>query len=166
MIEKPKILVLAHEQYLNGASHSLIAILEGLKSMYEFLVIVPDRGMMLDELNRIGVNYEILNLPRCGYFNYSSFKNHLIQTINYYRNKRILEKKVFFIAQNFLPDLVYTNTSVLSLGYDLSRKIKKPHIWHIREYGDKDFNLSYIPLKNEIVKKIKKVIFQFLQLIY
>lgn len=156
MIIKPRILVLAHEQYLNGASYSLITILDGLKVNYDFLVIVPDNGLMVDELNRIGVNYTILNLPRCGYFNYSSLQNHLDKIINYYRNKRILEKKLFLIAQNFLPDLIYTNTSVLSLGYDLSKKIQKPHIWHIREYGDKDFNISYIPSRKIITSKIKK----------
>lgn len=156
MIKKPRILVLAHEEYLNGASHSLITILEGLKVMYEFLVIVPDNGLMVDELNRIGVNYEILNLPRCGYFNYSSFQNHLKKIINYYRSKRALERKLLLTAQNFIPDLIYTNTSVLSLGYDLSKKIKKPHVWHIREYGDKDFNISYIPSRKAITNKINK----------
>jgi len=156
MINKPRILVLAHEQYLNGASHSLIAILEELKAVYEFLVIVPGNGMMVDELNRIGVNYQILNLPRCGYFNYSSLQNHLKRTISYYRSKRVFDKKMLLIAQKFLPDLVYTNTSVLSFGYDLSKKIKKPHVWHIREYGDRDFNISYMPSRKVIIDKIKK----------
>lgn len=156
MINKPRILVLAHEQYLNGASHSLVAILEGLKAVYEFLVIVPHNGMMVDELNRIGVNYQILNLPRCGYFNYSSFQKHLKRTISYYKNKRGFDEKLLLIVQKFLPDLIYTNTSVLSFGYDLSKKIKKPHVWHIREYGDKDFNISYIPSRKIIVNKIKK----------
>ncbi|WPO79503.1 glycosyltransferase family 4 protein [Flavobacterium sp. KACC 22761] len=155
MINNPRILVIAHEQYLNGASHSLITILEGLKARYEFLVIVPDNGMMVDELNRIQLNYEILNLPRCGYFNYSSLRNHLKLTINYYRSKREFDKKLLLIAQRFLPDLVYTNTSVLSFGYHLSKKIKKPHVWHIREYGDKDFNISYIPSRYAIINKIK-----------
>ena len=95
MIKKPKILVLAHEQYLNGASHSLITILDGLKSMYDFLVVVPDTGLMVDELKRININYEILNLPRCAYFNYLSFKVHLKKTITYYRLKRIFEKRLF-----------------------------------------------------------------------
>ncbi|WP_026727816.1 glycosyltransferase family 4 protein [Flavobacterium denitrificans] len=156
MIKKPKILVLAHEQYLNGASHSLITILEGLMTVYEFLVIVPDNGMMVNELNRIEVNYEILNLPRCGYFNYSSFQNHLKETIKYYKKKRVLKERLLLVAQTFAPDLVYTNTSVISFGYDLSKKMKKPHLWHIREYGDKDFNISYIPSRRVVVDKIKK----------
>ncbi|KAF2510801.1 glycosyltransferase family 4 protein [Flavobacterium zhairuonense] len=156
MINKPRILVLAHEQYLNGASHSLVTILEELKTVYDFLVILPDNGMMVDELNRIGINYEILKLPRCGYFNYSSLLNHLKLTISYYRCKRVLEKKLLLIAKNFLPDIIYTNTSVLSLGYDLSKKIKKPHVWHIREYGDKDFNILYIPSRKVLANKIKK----------
>ncbi|WP_264553454.1 glycosyltransferase family 4 protein [Flavobacterium sp. N2038] len=156
MIKKSRILVFAHEQYLNGASHSLIAILEGLKEVYEFLVIVPDYGLMVDELKRINVNFEILNLPRCGYFNYSSFQNHVKEIRLYYKRKKVITKRLFLIAENFLPDLIYTNTSVLSLGYDLSKKINKPHIWHIREYGDKDFNIFYIPSRSLIVSKIRK----------
>lgn len=156
MITKPRILVLAHEQYLNGASHSLITILEELQDKFEFFVIVPDFGLMVDELTRIGVNYKILNLPRCGYFNYSSFQNHIKEIILYYKRKTIAEKKIHLIAQNFLPDLVYTNTSVLSLGYDLSKKIKKPHIWHVREYGNRGLNISYIPCRSLIISKIRK----------
>lgn len=156
MIKKPRILVLAHEQSLNGASHSLITILEGLNAMYEFLVIVPDNGLMVDELKRISVSYVILNLPRCAYFNYNSFSDHLKHTLNYYKNKKTLERKLLLTAQKFLPDLIYTNTSVLSLGYDLSIKVNKPHIWHIREYGDIDFKIQYLPSRNTILKKIKK----------
>jgi len=40
-------------------------------------------------------------------------------------------------------DLIYTNSSVIGLGR-LAAIIKGlPHIWHIREFGDLDFNLSF-----------------------
>lgn len=156
MTQKPKILVFAHEQYLNGASHSLLTVLEGLKSIYEFRVIVPDYGMMVDELIKIDIQYQIINLPRCGYFNWVSSFDHLKKTIRYLKNKPKYDKQLLFIAKEFIPDIVYTNTSVISFGNDLSIKINKPHIWHIREYGDIDFKIQYLPSKNIIIKKIKK----------
>jgi L-malate glycosyltransferase len=156
MIKKPKILVFAHEQYLNGASHSLLAILEGLQASYEFRVIVPDKGMMVDELIKIGIPYQIMYLPRCGYFNWVSPFDHLKKAIRYIKNSAKYEKQLLLLAREFAPDVVYTNTSVLSFGYDLSRKINKPHIWHIREYGNKDFKIEYLPSNFFITKKIKK----------
>jgi len=156
MIQKPKILVFAHEQYLNGASHSLLTVLEGLRYKYEFMVIVPDSGMMVDELIKIDIPYQIMKLPRCGYFNWVSIFDHLKKAIRYLKNREKYEKQLHFIVKKFIPDIVYTNTSVISFGYDLSKKMNKPHIWHIREYGDIDFKIQYLPTKNIIIKKIKK----------
>lgn len=41
--------------------------------------------------------------------------------------------------------MVYTNTSVLSIGYHTANKLTLPHIWHIREYGNLDFQINYFP---------------------
>lgn len=156
MNPKPKILVFAHEQYLNGASHSLLSLLIGLKDQYEFLVIVPEQGLMVEALIENGINYKLLHLPRCGYFNYISVTDHIKKTIRYYKNKNFLFKELVTISQGFHPNIIYTNTSVLSVGYDLAKKTGTPHVWHIREYGDKDFNIHYIPFRKYIVKLIKK----------
>lgn len=37
-------------------------------------------------------------------------------------------------------DLIHSNSSVTELGAYISIVFKKPHIWHLREFGDKDFN--------------------------
>lgn len=43
-----------------------------------------------------------------------------------------LAYKLFFERTNI--DLIYTNTSVIFVGAYLSKLLKKPHIWHIREF--------------------------------
>lgn len=154
MSEK-KILVLAHEPYLNGASHSLLSILVELKYEYEFLVIIPDSGLMEDALKENNINYKILNIPRCAYFTFVSAFDHLKRTYSYYKTKSLFLNELVLICKEFDPEIIYTNTSVLSLGYDLSKKINVPHIWHIREYGDKNFDLVYIPNLLLIKRKIK-----------
>lgn len=50
--------------------------------------------------------------------------------------KRIEQGKVTF-------DLIHTNSSATRLGAYLSKKLKVPHVWHIREYGKKDYGLNY-----------------------
>lgn len=148
MNSKPKILVFAHEQFLNGASHSLLTILIGLKNNFDFLVIIPEHGKMEEELIKNNINYKILFLQRCAYYNFKSFKDHFIKTLKYFKNKNYNHSELYKIVNHFKPDLIYTNTSVMSVGLEVAKKIKKPHIWHIREYGDIDFNIQYYPSKS------------------
>ncbi len=62
--------------------------------------------------------------------------------------KRIIKKKSV--------DIVHTNVSVISCGYEACRKTDAKHIWHIREYGDKDFNICLFPSKLGYKKKLMK----------
>jgi glycosyltransferase involved in cell wall biosynthesis len=39
-------------------------------------------------------------------------------------------------------DLVYSNSSVLDIGIICANIIKKPHIWHLREFGDLDYGIT------------------------
>lgn len=153
---KKKILVFAHETGMNGASHSLLTILIGLKEESNFLVIIPGSGAMEKALIFHNIDYKILDILRCGYFNYVSLKNHIKRILYFNKAKNKYLKELISICNTFKPDILYTNTSVLDIGYDLSKKINKTHIWHIREYGDKDFNISYIPFRKSIISKIKK----------
>lgn len=153
---KKKILVFAHETGMNGASHSLLSLLVGLKHEYEFLVIIPGSGEMQKALEIHKIAFEILNITRCGYFNYISLINHIKVTLYFHRSNYNYLKQVLGISEIFQPDIIYTNTSVLDIGYNLSKRINKPHIWHIREYGDKDFNITYIPFRKLIINKIIK----------
>ncbi|MCQ2310229.1 MAG: glycosyltransferase [Paludibacteraceae bacterium] len=41
--------------------------------------------------------------------------------------------------------LVHTNTGVNSFGWWAAKATHTPHIWHIREYGDLDFNFHFFP---------------------
>jgi glycosyltransferase involved in cell wall biosynthesis len=41
------------------------------------------------------------------------------------------------------PDIIYSNSSVIPLGAFLSKLYKIPHVWHIREFGEADYNLRH-----------------------
>jgi glycosyltransferase involved in cell wall biosynthesis len=38
-------------------------------------------------------------------------------------------------------DLLYSNSSVIPLGALVARMLDKPHVWHLREFGDLDYDL-------------------------
>ncbi len=52
--------------------------------------------------------------------------------------------------------MIYSNSSIVTIGSFLSKKIKKKHIWHIREFGVEDYNLRYIFGKKSLIKKLHK----------
>jgi len=40
-------------------------------------------------------------------------------------------------------DIVHSNSSVVFLGAYLAFLLRKPHVWHIREFGDEDYYIRY-----------------------
>lgn len=44
-------------------------------------------------------------------------------------------------------DLIHTNNGICTLGYELAKKLNLPHVWHVREYIDKDANYRFMPSK-------------------
>jgi glycosyltransferase involved in cell wall biosynthesis len=141
-----------HYADLYGANRSLLDLILGLRNAgVEPYVIYPCLGDLTNRLNHLGVPSKAI-----------PFRNWVHSKRQSYRKfdpaPSILEKascikKVIRNAQ-YLPniigqlrrwniDLVYTNSSVISVGFIASKIIGKPHIWHLREFGDLDYNLSF-----------------------
>ena len=61
--------------------------------------------------------------------------------INYlhslYSRKKILEK-----LRGLKFDLVHSNSSVVDIGAYIAHKKRIPHVWHLREFGDLDYDLK------------------------
>ena len=53
---------------------------------------------------------------------------------------------------SFKPDVIYTNTSVVRIGYLFSKKFHIPHVWLIREFVGIVYDFIYIPFRNNIKK--------------
>ncbi|MDE6022473.1 MAG: glycosyltransferase family 4 protein [Muribaculaceae bacterium] len=53
----------------------------------------------------------------------------------------LCRKKAFRIVSHFDFDLIHSNTSTTSIGSYIARKLKKPHVWHLREYGYLDYGV-------------------------
>lgn len=51
-------------------------------------------------------------------------------------------------------DIVHTNVNRLDIGCYISKKYHIPHVWHIREFGEKDYNV--IPYKPNYINYMNK----------
>ena len=56
------------------------------------------------------------------------------------------------------PDIIHTNTGVIHEGLKVAKRLKIPHVWHLREYQDKDFNWEAFPLFFCILPNVEKIL--------
>lgn len=56
------------------------------------------------------------------------------------------------IIREFQPDIVHTNVGPLNLALKTCQKLGIPHVWHLREYQDLDFNLEFFPSKGRFME--------------
>jgi glycosyltransferase involved in cell wall biosynthesis len=155
-----KILTIVSDSVCGGATISILNLLKGLKRHGdEIYVITPNEGYLCDELRSLGIEYHIIKYvfsvmpPTKSIIDWlllvpKLFKMFLINIIAFY--------KILFLVDSYTPDIIHTNVSVIDLGFKIARKRKIPHVWHIREYGDLDFDLNYFPNRSSLIQKISR----------
>lgn len=146
---------------LYGDNKALLNIFDGFKGFgIKPIVVVSESGPFLAELENRNIEYIqvkysfniypninngirdiVLYLPRLlrmFYFNRKAFKS--------------LQEKLRFIK----PDIIHTNVGPIDLGFKLAEKFNIPHIWHLREYQDLDFDMSIFPSKEVFLRRLKR----------
>lgn len=74
----------------------------------------------------------------------SFVKNKLLWYLKYSRVNDLVAKKMSkFVLDNNI-DVIYSNTRVIDLGVRLKKSTDKKHVWHIREFGEEDFNYKIL----------------------
>ena len=137
-----------------GGSKSFLQMLLGLVSYgIDPLVIFPDNQGLFQVLQQRGIACIATRHPyrMSVYPNVRTLKDALlfIPKLTYrFIINNISTIQLLKIAKQFRPDLIHSNVSVTAIGYYVARFYKLPHIWHIREYGDLDFDLMSKELFN------------------
>lgn len=147
-----KVLYITHYNELYGANKSMLYLIEDMKSRYniEPIVLCPGDGNLINELNRMSVKYYKVKNYRW----MTGGKNNIIY--NYIKrilNKVVLYQKAYFIIRKLNIDIVHSNSSVISIGNYLAKRLEIPHIWHLREFGESDYDLKYI----YNLKRVRKI---------
>lgn len=138
-----------------GASHSLLQMVQELKAMYNIniKIVIPVHSEMRNRLKNIGCEvfcihyvpfyqsvpsdkwkYPIKYLVRGGLYWYGR-----IRAVNEIEKRLDLDE----------IDLIHSNSSREDLGALIANKYNIPLIWHIREFGDRDYE-CYSYRKNYI----------------
>lgn len=149
------VLYISHEyEDMLGSTLSLANLLHSVKEEVHPIVILPKQGKVCDFFKEHGIKYYVvpfkLNIAssRLRYLKYIPK-----QILTFYKNHCAV-KSLIKIVQEENIHLIHTNTSVVTIGFILSKKSGIKHIWHLREFQDLDFN--FIPLTGW--KKLRRMI--------
>lgn len=148
-----KVAFITHYTELYGANRSLLNLIDGLKS-YGVVpyVIAPSKGQITDALKLRNVEFAIVPIQwwvdnlRCE----GNQVKKVYRIASYYRKafKRLyLNIKLIPSLADILKawdiDVVYTNSSATPAGALVSQKLHLPHIWHLREFLDLDYQFHH-----------------------
>lgn len=157
-----KVVFISHYSDLYGANRSLLNLIDGLKQFkVKSFVLCPSYGEMAVALEKRGIPFFIfpfkiwmsksLKVTKEMPFTFIKFKYHIK---NILFNLKIIQFRHLvynLIALPFLImqikkwniDIIYTNSSVTPIGALIAMILKKPHIWHVREFGRLDYQLQH-----------------------
>ena len=140
-----------------GSSKSFAGLLkEVMKAGHKVKVIVPDENGVAITLRKNGIDVIALHYI-FGMRPYSkTLKDKLIFPARYLRLKLLnylASRRLDKIASEFKADIFHANSSVTEIGYLSAKRLGKPHISHVREYGMKDHHMHILGLHKRLYGK-------------
>ena len=144
------ILYILHSTYpLGGASKSFLTLIKGVQEQgHTPIVVAPDEEGVAITLRQMGV--EVITIPfRTN--TYPDLRNakEAILFLPRLVARRILIHKAVNTVYNLVKSkkiaMIHSNVSVVDVGERVAKRLRIPHIYHIREYSDVDFGLHYFP---------------------
>lgn len=145
-----KVLFVIHDNKKGGAALSFLELISEIKKEHEVFVITPHKtGFLPEQLDQRGIKHmsahyyawlvwEPVNKVLKEIVRFAYRIANVINSLEAKRVARLLAKENFSV--------IHTNSSVVNFGGLLSKKMKIPHVWHIRELRE-SFNL--MPVINE-----------------
>ena len=151
-VKKTLVSFFSHSSQLGGSERSLLELIKELKEKnISSHVVLPDNGPLEKELAKINTPYDIVRLS--WWTDLSAKNSQDIDTTWASSLKNLTNYLPKLSLVN--PDLIYTNTIASPWGSIAAEQLNKPHIWHIREYGELDHKLIFDVSYSQIVQFIE-----------
>lgn len=154
MSKRMKILfVLTLTDTSGGGNKSFMRLLKRIYKDIDARVISPDADGIAAEIAGMGIPVDVVPYEFATRPYLISLRDYLIFLPRYVRKiikNNIAVGKISKIAQKYKPDLIHTNASVCDVGIRSARRVKIPHVLHIREYGEPDVKLHIYGIERRI----------------
>ena len=140
-----------------GAAKAFLSLLKEMSKFHTGIIIMPDKQRLFQKLTDAGhqcyaVPYRANIYPPC-----CTWKDRFLflpRIVAHWVMNKVAVTKITRYLQDKGIDLIHTNVGVMDVGFRVSRKLKLPHLYHIREYGDIDFGMHYFPCKKSFLRQL------------
>lgn len=158
-----KVLYIINSTIMGGATISFMNMLNGLMTQGVRPVIVMPYGKTDDmfqafvkenniQTYKVFLAFSILNRPhsigKTIKLPLSFMKVVVKKVLSNIQLQRIINKEH--------PDIIHTNVGIIHEGITVARRNRIPHVMHLREYQDKDFDWIILPSKTGFEKLLRK----------
>jgi glycosyltransferase involved in cell wall biosynthesis len=149
-----RLLCISHYGALFGANRSLLHLLDRLRTQHgvEVLVFAPREGAFTAALRHKGIPYKVFSYANGGYSLFS-WRLWLFPLVWLWSRALVLPKATE-AARAFDPDIIHSNSLLVALGWQLAETLQKPHIWHLREFGWRDYRIVFPQGRAFLLKKL------------
>jgi len=150
----------SHSAQLDGAERSLLELTTELVKDHGVVcsVILPNDGPLKERLEEVGVSTHV-----AGYSWWWDPKILPEEQVNALctNSSRSLLHNIKQVIAKINPDVIVTNTMVIPWGAITASFLGKPHVWFVREFGEKDHSLKpFLPIDTtlNVIKKLSALI--------
>lgn len=142
-----------------GSDKSLLGLVSILKRKgADIYVVINEAGGLEQDLSELNIPYRVCRLGISYYETPRNLNDYILLPaklgLNLFRHF-VAYWKIKKLARSFNPDIIHTNVGVFVTGFWVAKVCKIPHVWHLREFEDLDFNLKFIGGKERYISKLK-----------
>lgn len=136
-----RVCFVSHTANKYGAELALLELLQGMIAEgVDCMVLVPKKGILLEELDRLRIPWKIIGYPR---WMAGTRGKWMLGRI-----ARTIKAVLFAIPMawtitRWRCDLVYSNTVAIGAGAFAAWLARRPHVWHLHEFVYRDPNLLF-----------------------
>lgn len=144
------VLYITHYPDLYGANLSLLSMINAVKDAVNPIVVIPAKGPICEKLDAKGIPYCVIPFAVPFITNRARTLVNLLKIcvkicIYVFLNIPAYRKLRKCVKNNHIQ-IVHSNTSLVTVGHHISKLMGLKHVWHIREFQDKDYHYkSYQP---------------------
>lgn len=153
-----KILYIAHSTDGGGAGVALVNMArEMIAHGHEVYVVAPsDDCVVAQRLREIGATILVVSVCLTIYPRTKNLVKWVASLLLHFWKWSKAKKSIKRAIVDNKIELVHTNVGPLNLAPPICRKLGIPHVWHLREYQDLDFDMTFFPSKINFRRVIKE----------
>lgn len=138
-----KVIFVSHVSGKYGGGRSLLDLIDGLLGKgVKCYVFIPCAGALIDEFEKRKVEYQIVPIKSWCFPGKIPgrliLKHALCSVLNIFSSLIIAIK-----ALSWRADIICSNSSIMPVGALAAFVSRKPHVWHIREFGKEDYGQNF-----------------------